>query len=155
MQHTRLGSPLLALFGVALLVAGCGPGKGAPVSAKVVLPPGLSLANNDQIEVTLVPDDPKVKRGASGRAEGTDKATEVVVSAINTSETTGVLPGKYKVAVRVTPYAGGQGSENRKRAFEDTINKKFATDTTPLTYEVTGDTNNISIDLGKRTVTKN
>jgi len=156
MLRTRLGRPLLLSFGVLLLVAtGCGPGKGTPVSGKVVLPAGYTFEKDDQVEVTFVPDDPKVNRGATANTKAQDKGSEVTFTA-NTAETTGVLQGKYKVAVRITPYAGAPGSEGRKHKLEDAFNKKFMTDTTSLHYEVTGtDANNVTIDLGKGTVTKN
>jgi hypothetical protein len=155
MKSIRLGRPLLALIGLALLVVlGCGPGKGTVVSGKVVLPSGVTFEKDDQVAVTFTPDDPKLKRGAAGSGQASGKVSEVTFTA-NTSETTGVLPGKYKIMVKITPYAGFPGSETRKKQLDDAFNKKYDT-TTTLSYEVTaGAANNITIDLGKGTVTKN
>jgi len=146
-------SPLV-LFGVFLLLAtGCGPGKGAPVSGKVVLPGNLKLVDTanmeDEVEVTFIPDDPKVKRGATAKA----KPPGLTFTA-NTSETTGVLPGHYKIAIKITPYGGAPGSQDRKQRFDDVINKAFDASTTKLSYDVVAGAQTITIDLTKGTVTK-
>jgi len=151
MLHSRLHRPLLALFGLTLLLAvGCGVGKGTPTSGKLVLPQGVQLAETDSVEVTFFPDDPKVKRGATA----TVKTSDLSFTA-NTSETTGVLPGKYKIAVRITPYMGSPGTDKRVKALEP-LNQKFEREKTPLTFDVPAgnDTVNLTIDLAKGTVTK-
>jgi hypothetical protein len=153
MLRSFLSRSPLALFGVALLfVTGCGSGKGAPVSGKVVLPNSIKLVDTagseDRIEVIFVPDDPK-KKGTTATA----KPPGLTFTA-NTPETTGVLPGKYKIAVNVSPYMGGPGSQERKQRLDDLINKQYAADTTKLTYEVTAGPQTITIDLTKGTVTK-
>jgi hypothetical protein len=150
MLRSLLSRSLLALFGVVLLVStGCGPSKGSPVTGKVVLPAAFKLADEDQVEVSFLPDDPKVKRGATAMA----KPPGLTFTA-NTSETTGVLPGKYKIAVKVTPYMGSPGSQERKQKFDDAINKHYESYNTKLTYEVTAGAQSITIDLTKGTVTK-
>jgi hypothetical protein len=145
-----LSRSLLALFGLVLLLStGCGPGKGAPVSGKVILGPAFKVADEDSVEVSFIPDDPKVKRGATAIA----KPPGLTFTA-NTTETTGVLPGKYKIAVKVTPYMGSPGSGDRKQLFDDKINKQFGALDTKMTYEVTAGTQSVTIDLTKGTVTK-
>lgn len=150
MLYPRLCRLFLALFSLTLLLAtGCGVGKGTPVSGKLVLPQGMQLAENDSVELVFFPDDPKVKRGATGTVKPADQSFVV-----NTSETTGVLPGKYKISVRITPYMGAPGMDKRRLALEP-LNKKFEQATTPLTFDVpAGDAVNLTIDLAKGTVTK-
>jgi len=148
-------SLLLSSLAVLVLVsAGCGPGKGTPTSGKVVLPKGLSFEKDDSVEIGFVPDDPKVKRGATATVAATG-GSEVAFSNMNSAETTGVLPGKYKVTVKVTPYMGGPGSQGRKQKFDDAVNKKYEVSTTKLTYEVAaGADQKVNIDLQAGTITK-
>jgi len=157
MSNTLLGRSVLLFFGVALLAsAGCGPGKGTPVSGKVVLPGKMTFEKDDSVEIVFIPEDAK-KRGATVFATASGKSSDVSFTNLNTAETTGVLPGKYKVTVKVTPYAGAPGSNERKRAFDDAINKQYDAIVSKLTYEVAAgsEPQTITIDLGKGTVTKN
>jgi hypothetical protein len=150
MLRSLLSRSLLASFGVVLfLAAGCGPSKGAPVTGKVVLPANLKPADEDSVEVSFFPDDGKNKRGATAMA----KPPGLTFTA-NSSETKGVLPGKYKIAVKVTPYMGSPGSQDRKLKFDDAINKAYDATSTKLTYEVAPGAQSITIDLTKGTVTK-
>ncbi len=139
----------LALF---VFSAGCGgPGKGTPLSGKVVLPKDLKLQKEDSVSITFVPDGGDTTRAATAKLNAED-----MTFTANTSETTGVLPGKYKITVSITPYPGTSGSETRVRQFNDGINKQFNDAQTKLSYEVTaGGPNTITIDLAKGTVTKN
>jgi len=157
MLHTLLSRSLLVLFGVALFASlGCGPGKGTPVSGKVVLPRSMAFEKDDQVEVTFIPTDGKVKRGATISIPAPGKSSEVTFTGANTSETTGVLPGTYKIAVKVTPYMGAPGSQDRGRIFADSVNKKYDPDVSKLTIDIPAstETQNLTIDLGAGTVTK-
>jgi hypothetical protein len=152
MSHQLFSRSLLVVFGVALLAStGCGPSKGAPVTGKVVLPAKVKLAEQDQIEVTFAPDDPKVKWGATGTA-----TPPGLTFTLKTAEGTGVQPGKYKVGIQVKPYPGSPDYGKRKQAFDDLFNKKYEVGTTTLTFQVPAskDAINLTIDLDKGTVTK-
>jgi hypothetical protein len=154
MTRERLGRPILALGLLVLAVTGCGPGTGATVSGKVVLPAGWSFENEDAVEITLVPEDPTAKRSATASASGAARGTEVSFTA-HTPQTKGVLPGRYKLGVRITPYPGMPGSEARKTKLDGAINRKYEATKGALSYEVTDGAQTITIDLGKGTVTKN
>jgi len=151
MFRSLLSRALPALVGVVLLVsAGCGPGKGTPVSGKVVPPAGVKLADEDQIEINFVPDDPKVKRGAGGTAKPPGLTFTVAMS-----EGPGMLPGKYKVTVRITPYAGSPGFQERKQRLDDLLNKKFGeVGTTPLSFEVPASKDPVTVTIDLRDVNK-
>ncbi len=49
-----------------------------------------------------------------------------------------IVPGKYKIGISITPYAGEKGSEKRAPAF-DALNKAFAPTATSLSFEVAQD----------------
>ncbi len=151
---TPLPRRLLTVAALAIFVlsTGCGgPGKGIPVSGKLVLPKNLKLQKDDSVSIMFVPDGGDVTRSASGKFNADD-----LTFVADTSETTGVLPGKYKITITITPYQGTPGSEARVRQINDGINKQFDETMTKLSYEVTsGGPNNITIDLEKKTVTKN
>ena len=141
-----------AVLSIFVFSTGCGgPSKGTPVSGKVVLPKDIKLQKDDSISITFVPDGGDVKRAATSKFNADDLSFVA-----DTSETTGVLPGKYKITVSIAPYPGTTGSDARVRQFNDGINNEFNESRTKLSYEVTaGGPNTITIDLAKGTVTKN
>ena len=141
----------VAALAVLFVSTGCGgPGKGTPVSGKVVLPKDLKIQKDDSVSITFVPDGTDVKRAATSKFNADD-----LTFVADTSETTGVLPGKYKITFAITPYPGTPGSEARVRQINDGINSQFNESRTKLSYEVTaGGPNTITIDLGKGTVTR-
>jgi len=150
MTRSLLSGSLFVLLAIGLLSSlGCGAPKGTAVTGKVIVPSQLKFGEGDQVEVTFVPEDSK-KPGASGVAKPPDFTFTAA-----TPQTVGVLPGKYKIAVRIAPYLGAPGSEGRTAAFEK-VNENFNVIRTKLTYEVTaGAPHDLTIDLTKGTVTKN
>jgi len=138
--------PFFALVGLVAAL-GCGGPKGVNVSGKITPPSGVKWVDTDNIEVRFVPDDPKAKS-----ASATFPAKDPSFSLKD------VPPGKYKVAVTITPYAGEKDSDKRKRAL-DPVNKKFDEAATKLQFEVPGgsganSTISVTVDLAKETVTK-
>jgi len=142
----------VAAFLIFVLSTGCGgPGKGTPLSGKLVLPKDMKLQKDDSVNITFVPDGGDVTRAATCKFNADDLSFVA-----DTSETTGVLPGKYKITVSIIPYQGTLGSEARVRQINDGINKQFDETMTKLSYEVTaGGAKTITIDLAKSTITKN
>jgi len=142
----------MILLGIGLLlVAGCGPGKGTPVSGTLVLPDGIQLADNDGVDLTFAPQDPNIKKGGKGIVKPADKTFTA-----NSVETTGLLPGQYKITVRITPYQGMPDSAKRGVALEP-LNKKYGElEKTPLTIDIPPGPApvSITIDLAKGTATK-
>jgi len=119
-----------------------------PVSGTVAFPSSVKLAENDTVSVGFVP---------AGGGQGITAKFNNADQSFNFEQTAetlgGIPPGKYKIVVKVTPYAGMPGSDKRKSAL-DPLNKKFDADASPLTYEVAPGENKVVIDLTKGTVTK-
>jgi len=144
MLRARLSSfVLIALAACLPALVGCGS-KGSPLSGKVVVP--MKLEEGDSAQLLFVPESPK-----SPAASGTIKVSDLTFTA-NTADTTGVVPGKYKIAVILT--SGKPGDSKRQAAFDD-LNKTFSRDASKLSYEVTSGEQVITVDLVKATVTKN
>jgi hypothetical protein len=137
--------PLTAvLFATVLAVTALGCGGGAQqkkLTGKVILPTNIKVVENDGINLTFAPD-PK----------GTTVVAEVSPKDLTFS--TQIPPGKYKVAVEITPYPGEKDSEKRATAFEK-FNEKYGSSVSPLSYEVTADASqNITVDLAQNRVAK-
>lgn len=145
MMHHWLPRFLSCLVVLCLFtLAGCdGSGSRRTVSGKVILPPGMKLADNDSVTIAFIP-------------EAKDVKTPIVdVAKDLTFKTNDTVPGKYKITFAAQAYAGEKGFEQRSAAFER-VNKNFSAETTKLSYEVTQDPQqSITIDLAKGTVTKN
>jgi hypothetical protein len=144
-MHTTLVLRLrMTAVASVCMVAMLGCGKSAvELSGKLVPPPNTKLVDSDSVQVTFV-----------AEAKG-DKSVVVEVKdgSFSTKE---IVAGKYKVAVSITPYAGEKGSQERTEYFNDFVNKDFTNTTTPLSYDVSSDAKqSITIDMGKKTVTKN
>lgn len=145
MRSVRLSRSFLACVLLGLVVlTGCGESRVA-LEGKVNFPPSLKFADNDQFEVRFFsPESPTKGGAASGKAKDANFTVNNVPA------------GKYKVAVRVTPYPGEKGSESRAKLLEENLNKKYDAKSTPLTYDVTSDAKqSVTIDLTKNSVTKN
>ncbi len=155
MTRVRLSHFLLVPFFASLLaVAGCSPPKGTPVSGKLLLPSGTSLEKDDVVEITFRPEGDA--KSASGNVSATEKSSSVAFTAKTAGIPTGVLPGKYRIGVKITPYAGMPKSNDRKRVLDEGLNQKFNVEKSPLTCEVTADLqNDFTIDLDKGNVKKN
>jgi len=139
-SHVR---SVLALTAFCLIfLAGCSGKKPVTVKGNVVLPANLKLEKEDTVSVTF---DPFTKGDLPGSAQAspTDGAFSVQVA-----------PGKYKVAVRITPYAGTPNSQKRLEQLKP-YNEKYNASNTKLEYEVAaGAEQSITIDLDKGTVSK-
>jgi len=141
----------LSALGLALLLAvtGCGGTAPVPVKGKLVLPQGYNLVETDNVQITFQPED---ETGRGGTAEVNAKDGTFVA---NSASRKGVIPGKYKIAVKITPYPGMKESKERQPAF-DTLNKSFDVAKSKLSCEIApGAEQTLTIDLGKGAVTKN
>lgn len=135
----------VGMVGVVLL-GGCGSGKEATVKLTVTTPPAFKLEETDQVEVVLTPE------GGGAAATANGSASEMPLTAMRAGKP-GVPSGKYKVAVKITPYAG-MSKQDRVQKFID-FTRKYEGDSTPLTCEVTSDPEqSFTIDLGAGTVSK-
>ena len=143
----------LPLFAVGLLAAvalvGCGGSKGQTLQVTVVPPSTMKLEDTDEIAVAFVPADGSGQSAAGG---GNFKSQPFAVTR-TAPGTTGVVPGKYKITVKITAYAG-MGKADRAQKLED-FSKAYNADASKLVYEVTADPNqSIAINLENSTVTK-
>jgi len=140
---------LLATGLVTVALAGCGgAAKGNNVKATVVPPSTMKLEDTDEIAIAFVPTD----GSASAAGSGNFKSQPIAITR-TAPGTTGVVPGKYKITVKITPYAG-MGKSDRTQKLED-FSKAYNAEATKLTYEVTGEPEqSISINLENSTVTK-
>jgi hypothetical protein len=144
MQTRRVSLGLIFALGVVGF-AGCGP-KGGQVKGTLVLPANVKLAENDAVQVSLIPESGK---DTPPPGEFTVADMSFQLKGIGGR---GVPAGKYKVSVMVQPYGGADAK--RKPLFE-ALNEKYNPGKTPLTYDVTGDSvQTITIDLTKGAVTK-
>jgi len=135
-----------------LLLAGCGGKKTVSLKGKLVLPQGLTVGPNDSVEIAFVPE------GAAPVGPGNPQPVATYNSAdssfvVATGKASGIPPGKYKIAVRISGYPGSDTPE-RAKALEG-LNARFDPKTTTLAYEVAPEgEQTITIDLSKGTVTK-
>ncbi len=133
---------LFVLCAAALCAAGCGTPT-VSVSGKLVLPPNVKLAESDSVGINFRPENP-----AHTASVGIFNAADQTFVANN------LAPGKYKIGVQITPYAGQQGNDKRAAALAP-LNQNFNISATKLTYDVTSESKqSITIDLAKGTVTK-
>jgi len=136
----------------ALLLTGCGGTKTVPVKGKLVLPQGLTVGQNDTVQIVFVPEDT-----SSG------KAPPQPVAEFNPSDSTftaslpkksGIPPGKYKITVQISGYPG-PGENAKRKEYLETLNEKFSPKTTPLSCEVAPEgAQSFTIDLNQGTVSK-
>jgi len=145
MKPTRLPRILAltaAAVALAFLPAGCGGKKPVNVTGKLVLPSKFKLKDTDTIQLIFVPDDK------------TDTTAVATVEKTGEFKSSTVVPGKYKVTVKVDPYAGEPGNDKRQKEFEG-FNKAHDLANSKLTYDFTSDSNqSITIDTEKDTITK-
>ena len=128
------------LFGIA----GCGNPKSPTIKGTAVFPANITFQGNDSVMINFSPADPANTAGFSAIAE--DKSFSV-----KSASGKAMLPGKYMIGVSVTPY-----DQKNRTAVIDDFNKVFGNpQTSGLTYELTAeDTQSITVDLVKKTVTK-
>lgn len=138
--RTRFAASALVL----LFLVGCGGGaKTVPVNGKLVLPAKVKLEDTDSISVSFVPED--AANGKSGIAS---------LNAKDLAFTVNLQPGKYKVAVAITPYSGTKNADARAAVLNKELGM-FNPNSTSLRYEVTSDPGqSITVDLAKSAVSK-
>ena len=125
-----------------LLLLGCGSAKPVTVTGKLILPGKVKVAESDSLSVVFVPEDSA--KGKSGTA---------TVNPQDLTFSGQVLPGNYKVAVTVTPYAGMKDTDARTELLEKQMGA-FSSTSTSLRYEVTKEASqSITVDLTKPSVT--
>jgi len=137
--------PRLVAASLALLLAlGCGgDSKPVRVTGKLVLPDKVKVAETDSINIVFAPE---------GEAKGTGGSATVNPKDLTFSGE--VPPGKYKVGVTITPYAGMKDTEARTKQLQQQIGA-FNTGATPLRYEVTSDSGqSFTVDLSKPAISK-
>jgi hypothetical protein len=142
-KNVQIPSLLVVVALSLLALTGCKSATGVTVNGKVILPPKLSLHDNDSVSLSFMP------------AEKTGKAAPASVSPKDLTFTaTNVQPGKYKITVQFQGYPGAKDTEKRAEVFAP-VNKSFDSENTKLSYEVS-DTSpqSITVDLAARTVTK-
>jgi len=132
----------LALLPVLVaLVAGCSSSKGVPVNG-TLMANGKAYATPDKGQVTIqfTPADPAGKlQPAMGQAD--PKTGEF---SLQSPTFKGVMPGKYKVAVK-----GSLSGQYDKDLFQNRFNET----NTPLVVEVTPSTKSVVVDVGTKSVT--
>jgi hypothetical protein len=140
---------VLVLTCCLFALAGCAGKKGVTVKGKVILPPGVNLGNKGSLLVDFMPQD-SGGTTAIGPCSLPDGSFEAKMP-----KGKGVLPGKYKIVVRMDPSPGVQDAQAQADKVKP-FNQKFDKTNTKLTYEVTADpTQSITIDLNTETVKKN
>src|SRR5262245_45785423 len=135
----------LVLVFVSFSLSGCG-GDGKVAGAKLkVSVHSTKLKETDAISVTFNPDG----GGELASANGTMKSQPF--ECLRAGNAPGALPGKYKLSVNVTPYAGMDPPARQQEIAN--FSKQFTPANTKLSYEVTSDKEqSIDIDLDAQTV---
>jgi hypothetical protein len=147
LRSARLRFFTLLCCAGACSLAGCG-GKSVKVNGKVVLPASVTLAPDDTLEVTLVPEDP-AQGGVAGKVDPSTLAFTVVGNS-----SVKLPPGRYKVAVACYPDTSNPDAEKRSQAFAKLFGP-FDISETPLQVELTADDEQqITVDLVKKMVTR-
>jgi len=134
---------LLTLTLLTLItLVGCGA-KPIPVKGKVVLPQNVTLAQDDSAELRFVNEDPKGKSAAT------------TLSNSDASFAANVIPGKYKIVLRITPYPGKPTSKQREQGLEP-VNNAFSEKNSKVIGDVSDKSDqSVTIDLVKGTVSSN
>jgi len=146
---TRLQFCFLACGLVAAsLLSGCGgPPAGSTVKVSVASTQ-VKLDDTDSLEIVFNPAD----KGTAATGSGSAKDQPLTVARVGEGAV-GVLPGRYTVTVRITPYAGMAPPERVAMITE--FNKTLDSGAANRTVEVTADKEqSFTIDLDSNTVTK-
>jgi len=135
--------PFAVVFLGLVFAAGCSGAKPVTVQGKIILPKTVKLVETDNVEVRFIPE------GAKAKA-----ATAIMKTSDMTFTTPDILPGKYKVFVKITPYAGMPGNDKRARDLQP-LNHENDEDASKLSVEVGSEpTQSITIDLAAKSVKK-
>jgi hypothetical protein len=146
MTHRRF---LFLLVPLCLLgLGGCGGGKKTvEVRGKVVLPPDVQLAEGGILKVVFSNEDPS-KPGASGNC------SKDLTFTLSSPDKKGVVPGKFKVTLQMTPPMGSPDFKAQADAVKS-FNRRYGMTDSKLTCEViNAPTQSIVIDLTNNTVRK-
>lgn len=140
------GSILFTGLLVASLLCGCDSAPTGSAVKVTVASQKLKLEETDSVEVIFTPQG----TGTPATANGSVKDQPL---AAGRGETPGVLPGKYTLSVRITPYAG-MATPQRVDAITESL-KQFEPNKSTLTYEVTSEKEQaITVDLDANAVKK-
>jgi hypothetical protein len=139
--------PCLGFFFLitACFLTGCGGAKPVKLEVKVEFPSSIKVDEKDSIQVRFV---------GQGDAQGKSGAGLASPSTMSFTSNE-LLPGKYKVVVNLSPYPGTPGADKRSRALEP-FNDSFSDQKTPLSVDIGPEPEQkITIDLAKKSVSKN
>lgn len=144
MEHVGFFRWILVSVSIGLLsLGGCGGQKPIKLAGQLKLPPNTSLVETDSVQISFSRED-AAKGGTVATVNVKDMSFEIK----------DIVPGKYKIGVSITPYAGEKGSEKRAPAFE-ALNKTFAPTASLLSLEVTADSvQSIVVDMAAGSVSK-
>lgn len=150
MFHPRRFRVLLCSSILLVGLAGCGGPKGVPVKGKLIMPSTTKLVETDDVQISFVPE------GSAGKPAVATYSKADQSFAFSAGKVKGVVPGKYKVVLKITPYPGMPESAKREPAF-DALNTRYSLAKTNLNVEIpAGDQPvSVTVDLDKSQVTKN
>lgn len=134
---------ILLVTGLCTSMTGCKKEvKTFPMQVNLKFPSNMKLAKDDNIEVQFTNvDDPQSGFVASG------PFSEMPFTA-------NAIAGSFKVQLKIEPYPGSEGSEKRVLNYE-MLNRSFDSVETPLKIDLTeGPNQTITIDIGKKTISK-
>jgi hypothetical protein len=146
MRRTALPFISAACAAACLLsLPGCGgSSKGVNVKGTVVLPAGLKLAEGENLLMSFEPEDASAGKSYSATYTASDHSFTVK----------DVPAGKYKITFGVQAYPGSPDAKARESVLKP-FNTTFDKAHTPLSVEVKkGGTQNVTVDLVKKTVTE-
>jgi hypothetical protein len=138
---------------VALLcltvLTGCGDGVSRSVVKVNVTSTKVKLDDTDSISVGFTPE---AAGGETAVAGGEARKLPLLVKA-SAKDATGVAPGKYKLTVSISPYAGMANANPAHAPELKALSDQFDAKNSKLTYEVVaGKEQTITIDLDTGTV---
>jgi len=148
MIRLSVRAAVVAMF-CATLLTGCGDGVSRSTVKVTVNSTKVKLEDTDAIAVVFTPDGSGETALASGEAR-----KQPLTANPSAKEAKGVTPGKYKLTVQVTPYAGMAQPAHEAAVKE--LSSRFDANNSKLTCEVaSGKEQTLTIDLDAGTVTSN
>jgi hypothetical protein len=139
---------LVALLLGVIALTGCGDGVSRSAVKVTVTTSKAKLDDTDSITVVFVAEG---SGGENALANGNPNKQPLTAKP-QAGEGTGVKPGKYKLTVQLTPYAGMGTPEHHQQLQQ--ISSQYDPTNSKLTYEVVaGKEQTITIDLDAGTVT--
>jgi hypothetical protein len=149
LSRSLLGGSVLTV----LLLAGCGGGmKTVPVKGKLVLPQGLTVGQNDTVQIVFLPE--MTTTGTAAAQPVAEYNPSDATFTVNLPKKNGIPPGKYKITVQISGYPSLTENPKRKEYLES-LNEKFSAKTTNLMCEVAPDgAQSFTVDMNQGTVSK-